>query len=236
MEIISTTTRVSTTVETVYATKYKDLTIIKTVTNDGEPYYRLNRIKDDNKKYGHLTFVKPEFFEFIKTKDPHRRYDGLSSWGWELFVIDEHKISVEEIYNLIEKDQFVYWYGSGHQIFDSKKNILPFARHFDYISHIFHNGHAKLPELLEYLKTHDWVINKENVKITDIPYYNSDESHSKMIEVIIKPDNKSFQAMYERCKDKDNWSTHMDDYVKSYCITKKYDPMGLLPFLKNKNK
>jgi hypothetical protein len=117
-------------------------------------------------------------------------------------------------------------------MFDADENIIPYAKRFDYIDTCFSNETSKLKEMVEYLKNHDWVINKDELEIDDIPYYNARDGKSKFVTVQILPTKEAYNELYQLVKEEEYWSTKMTDYVRPYAIREKgFDPMGLLPFL-----
>jgi hypothetical protein len=70
--------------------------------------------------------------------------------------------------NISEKN-LVWFYSSGHMLFDS--NAIPYTLpdRFDYIGSPFNNEYCNLPELLKYLQSHPWVLNQDELKIENIP-------------------------------------------------------------------
>lgn len=226
------------TVENSYSTKYPNIVIVETITtnNDGNKTSVIRLENSEKELFGNVTFIKPSFFEFIETRNPHIKYMDMDCdfWAFEEFVIDHKNMILEDVYNLIENDKFIYWYNLGHELFDHTKTILPYAKNYSYINSSFTNEHYDLDELIAYLKTHDWVVNKDELEIVNVPYYNVGDVAQYTINVNIKVDQKSYAEMYKSAKNVKNWSPKMNDFVTSYGINEDFDPMNLLPLLKNK--
>jgi hypothetical protein len=217
----------------------KSLAYIQVTTSKVEPSGKtvttvevINAVKDGNLKVlkgCRPTFVKDSFFEFIKTNNPF--------WDYEY-----HEMSDEEILegNISGRD-LVWIYSSGHMLFDS--NAVPYTlpRGFNYIGSPFNNKYCNLPELLKYLKGQPWVINKDDLKIEDIPYYNREDGCDKCIsEVIIRPDQETYAKIYELVKADKYFSSRIPEHISSYLhvfypVTHK-DWLGIAPFLKKNAK
>jgi hypothetical protein len=126
-------------------------------------------------------------------------------------------------------------------IFNS--NAVPYTipRGFDYIGSPFSNKHCNLPELLEYLKGHPWVLNKEDLKIEDIPYYNCHDGYDKCIsDIIIRPDQETYAKIYKLVKTDKFFSCRIPEHISSYLYLfnreKHNDWLGIAPFLKKNAK
>ena len=192
----------------------------------------INAVKDKNLKVlkeCRPTFVKDSFFEYIKTNNPFHTYEY-------------HEMSDEEILkgNISEKN-LVWFYSSGHMLFDS--NAIPYTLpvRFDYIGSPFNNEYCNLPELLKYLKNHPWVLNQDELEIEDIPYYNRHDGREQRIsDIIIRPDQETYVKIYELVKTDKYFSCRVPDHISSYLYLfnqeKNNDWLGIAPFLKKKAK
>lgn len=231
MELISQDTKVTTVVTNTYQTAYEGITVVERITNDDKPSYEVKAIGPHKTK---IAFVKPEFWDFIKEKNPWQSYwNGKEHvYGWTDLFHDN--LDLQTIETLLKEQQFIYYYGDGHQMFDANKKIIPYAKRFDYVGALFSNDVCKLDELLPYLKQHEWVINKDELTIESIPYYNCQKGRTKTISVVIRPDKDVYNEIYQKVKDTEYWSTKLDMYVQSYNLKEDFDPMGLMPFLKEK--
>lgn len=222
MELLKTVTKVVKTTTNTFKTKYDNILIVETITNGRKSI----TIKNDKiKEYGHLIIIKDEFYDFIKKNNPFN--NSLSELS-----IDIEKLNIDEIYDKIQNGEFVYLYMNGHIIFNSDGKPLPYAREFDYISTILNNRSSDIDGLFNHLKTHEWVVNKDELEIEDIPYYNAEHDYNKFISLIIYPDTDVYQELYEKFKDTKYPSTKMDMFISNYNNYNEYDPMGLLPFIK----
>lgn len=210
-----------------YNTKYKDISIVETIINDKQTNIRIDTPKENNEKYGVISLVKNSFFDYIKTNNPFdNNYKDLIK-----HLKNYNYLSLEEIYNAIQKDEFVFFYNNGHQIFNSNKQILSYAKEFNYVNSIFENENMDLDSLLEYLKESDFVLNKKELKISDIHYYNCSEVLNSHIEASIYIGDDLYRKIYDLYKDKDNWSTYMNSFV-NYRLNENTDILGVLKFKK----
>lgn len=147
-------------------------------------------------------------------------------------------MSDEEILegNISEKN-LVWIYSSGHMLFDSNAAPYTLPHRFDYIGSPFSNEHCNLPDLLEYLKGHPWVLNKDELKIKNIPYYNCRDGKDKCIsKVIIRPDQETYAKIYELVKADKYFSSRISEHISSYLHVfypeTHNDWLGIAPFLK----
>lgn len=90
--------------------------------------------------------------------------------------IYENNDSISDDYML------VLWDVSSHKIADLNYNFIPIPIFLGYIEGSVDNETYDLEKLLEKLKDDENVVNKENLSITDIPYYNAYEGRDKSIE------------------------------------------------------
>jgi len=129
----------------------------------------------------------------------------------------------------IDPTRFVYFYVNGHVIFDYQGNPILYLHKFDYCGSPFHNGKLKLKEAIKILKQHKNV--KYVSEIEDVPYYNSDDNHSKYINVHILPSKDMYKQFYKKSEPmKTSWSCRMKDMVHDgYCPDKKNNYLGLFP-------
>lgn len=219
MELLKSTTKVIKT--NTFLTKYEDILIVETIVDDVSSISIKNEL---SREYGNIVLIDDNFLNFIKTNNPFAFIEN------ELPSIN--KFSKEDIYDMIQSGSFLFMYYSGHMLFDCNKKPLPYAKSYDYISTILNNKYCDLDKLLIHLKEHEWVINKDDIKIEDIPYYNADDEQNQFIRVSIYPSVESYQDLYEVYKDSEYPSTKMDKFISSINDYTKYDPMGLLPFMK----
>lgn len=76
----------------------------------------------------------------------------------------------------------VLWNVGSHRIADLHYNFISIPISIGYIDGSVDNGSYDLEKLLEKLKQDENVCDRENLKITDIPYYNAEEGRDKSIE------------------------------------------------------
>jgi hypothetical protein len=217
----------------------KSLAYIQVTTSKVEPSGKtaiavevINAVRDRDLKVLRLcrpALVRDSFFEFIKTNNPF--------WDYEY-----HEMSDEEILEgNISGRNLVWIYSSGHMLFDSKAVPYTLPRRFDYVGSPFNNEHCNLPELLKYLKGHPWVLNKDDLKIEDIPYYNREDGCDKCIsKAIIRPDQETYAKIYDLVKTDKYFSSRIPEHISSYPHVfypeTHNDWLGIAPFLKKNAK
>jgi hypothetical protein len=164
-------------------------------------------------------FYKPGFLEAIKIQNP------FFIFGKEN-LIETFRITAEEILDgeyTVSPENLVWVYSAGSILFDINGDPIPFPFPYDYIGSPFSNEYCDLKGLLKHLKSHPWVLNKENLVISSVPYYNNEEGWRKYIEerhkgiINILPTKDALKEIYQRAiKDKgDFFSTRMNELIFS---------------------
>lgn len=227
LKLKSTKTKKTVTVTNTYQTKIEGLEVIETIIDKKKPIYSFNGKGPHN---SWPTLVKPNFFEFIKENNPWSTVKNV--YGWSEIAYKEKDFTLELIEKCIQTNLLIFAYTDGHMIFDVKGKIIPYARYYDYIGTVFDNKRADLPKMIDHLKKHSWTINKEELKIHDIPYYNQDEGRTQYIAPKLLPDQKTYQKLYEKVKEDKFWSCRLEDLIKGTNIEEGIDPMKLKKFLK----
>ena len=217
---MTSSTVVTTVVTTEHTFKKSPVVVIETKMNGGPSVFTLKR----NGPYDSCwTVVIKKDCDFSKL-----HFTEI----WEKHVKFEFK-SIEEI----DFDDIYYLYTEGHILFDINGDPVPTLNKFDYIGTPFHNECLNLRKAIEVLKNHPWVMNKKDLEIKDIPWFNRDEQRSKYIEVHIYPDKESYKKLYKKSlkKDKEFWSCRMKDMLHDgYCPDKDHNLLGLLECVKPK--
>lgn len=95
--------------------------------------------------------------------------------------------AIEHLKNIdYSEDKYilVLWNWLSNKIADLKYNFISIPIHFGYLNGFVDNSKYDLNHLLEKLKNDERVCHRENLKITDIPYYNRDykEGRTKQIK------------------------------------------------------
>jgi hypothetical protein len=173
------------------------------------------------------TIVKPEFLEFIKTQNPWAQVKG--KFGWDGMAMEAKELAKLVLANPefeIDPELFMWTYNSGHLIFDRFGDPVPVPYCFDYIGTPFTNERCDLKAMLAHLKQHPWIVNREELFIDDIPYYNNEDGWKQYIRgkelpwVQVLPDKESLKAIYKRGleKDKEFFSVRMKDLILSDAV------------------
>lgn len=188
----------------------------------------------DRKEY-HPTMVKPEFFQWIKVNNPFADWSEVHD-NLIPNVKGTNKIPVDFLFGEKEFD-IVFMNYSGHMLKDREYKDIPYARKYDYIGSPFHNGAVDLDEkFLSWLRNHPWLVsNPEDVKVLEVPYYNSCEDHSQYVSVALCPDVETYREICDYYKDKEYPSCCVKDAICGQ--TSRYgsdtpDWFGIRPWLK----
>lgn len=192
-----------------------------------------------------VVVVKPEFFDLIKKFNPW--WQIHHKFGWDGMTISAKEIISQNLE--IQPENIIYYYESGHLIFDLNKELIPIPFGYDYISSPFSNKVSDLKPLLEHLKTQNWVINKDELYIESVPYYNNEDRSEQYIKgkeipyVCILPDKESLNEAYKRSLEvnKKYFSVTLKELIVSdahwnWSKTKEKDYLNLRQFYKPKNK
>jgi hypothetical protein len=71
MKKISEDINVVKTVKNTYETQFPNITVVETIVNDGKPSFTINGVGPHE---AGVVFVKPEFWDFIKARNPWQDY------------------------------------------------------------------------------------------------------------------------------------------------------------------
>jgi hypothetical protein len=175
------------------------------------------------------TFVKSLFFEDIKTKQPHHLYPE----DYQVPLLNNGILSDE-----LSEENLIWSYSGAEMVF--KTNGLPISKAigYYYIGSLFSNQYCYLKPLLKYLKSHPWVLNKNELEIESIPHYNSKKGYDRCISpVCIRTDQETYERIYQTYKNEQNFSRRLKEAICSILFynapLKHHDWLGIAPFLKN---
>jgi hypothetical protein len=201
--------------------------------NDQSINYSLCRNPDcEELKEWSPQFVKPKFFEFIKSNNPFN-IDSKT----ENFVVCQESINKNLTKGKLPDDwEIVWFYHSGAVLKDKDFKFLPYVLKYDYCGTYFNNEDIDLNnDFIEFLKNHPWVVNKNEIKVKSIPYYNSSPERNSYVTVKVYPDKETYNLMAQEAmaKDKRFWSCRLKDYIVSNYASDK-DWFGIAPYLKDR--
>lgn len=177
-------------------------------------------------------FVKPYFFDYIKGNNPFS--DCISDE-------DGGRMYAEDRFDEIGEDWVLVWKDySSHTLLDENLDPIPYAQRFDYCGAPFSSEHLILSdEFLSFLKNHPWVVNKDCLKIEDIPCHNAEEGRDLQVKVQICPDAKTYKEIWDYCLRSKGWG-HPPSQVRgaicSNACTHSADAkdwFGIRPFLRS---
>lgn len=89
----------------------------------------------------------------------------------------------------------VLWNWGSYKIADLNYDFIPIPIHLNYMNGEVDNEKYDLDKLLKKLKENKHVINRENLKITNIPYYNAEEDRDQTIDFLYLLDKEDYQKV-----------------------------------------
>ena len=108
---------------------------------------------------------------------------------------------IEDVSNLsfpISNDWLlVLWNWGSYKIADLNYDFISIPIHLNYMNGGVDNEKYDLEKLLKKLKKDKHVINRENLKITNIPYYNAEEERNQTIDFLYLLDKEDYQKVAE---------------------------------------
>lgn len=110
----------------------------------------------------------------------------------------------------------VLWNWKSYKIADLFYNFIPLPIHLNYMNGTVDNERYDLEKLLKKLKEDEHVINRDNLKITNIPYYNAEEDRNQTIDFLYLLDKEDYQK-----------TATMDNLFSTYYILDKIDQEAL---------
>ena len=219
----SANTVVTTATNTEHTFENSPVIVVETKVDDNPSVFKLKRTGPHN-SYACVV----EYSDFSKM-----RFDKI----WESAKFDFK--SIEEI----DFDNIYHLYTDGGVLFDVNGEVVPCLHEFNYIGTPFHNECLNLKKAIKVLKNHPWVMNKDDLEIQEIPYYNSDKNKNKFIEVHICPDKETYNKLYQGVildtfKTDGNgyekyWSCRLEERLHDgHLPDKDYNLLGLLECVK----
>ena len=171
--------------------------------------------------------VTPDFFELIKEQNP---FDG----DYNKFWLQSREISNID-WSTLDEERIVWMHHGGHEVFDRAGQIIPLIKRYDYISSPFSDQHCRLKDLVKYLKSHHWTVNPSEIKISNIPSYNSSVG-DRYISVSLRPDRETYSNMYLKARELGPyWSVRLKEMICGYNTLFSNDGedyLGIRPYLK----
>lgn len=129
-------------------------------------------------------FVNSDFFDLIKTENP---FDDSSESNILRDILGQTSLETPN------GTQLVWVCYSDHTLLDSNLTPLPFCRSYDYSFTFFSDKYIDLnEEFLEWLRNHPWVVNRKEIKVEEIPYYNQEGGRISYVPVSIYPDKETY--------------------------------------------
>ena len=105
----------------------------------------------------------------------------------------------------------ILWNWKSYEIADLFYNFIPLPIKLNYMNGAIDNERYDLEKLLKKLKKDKHVIDRENLRIKNIPSYNADEGRDKTIEFLYLLDKEDYQKIAE-----------MDDFDIPYYVLKEF--------------
>lgn len=181
-------------------------------------------LKEKEYEWYRPVLVTQDFFERIKTEDP-----------FQLNTVFEDTSCTPNTPDDFSERGLVWVGSSNHTLLDKDLSPLPFCQNYDYCSTFFSDRYINLnDEFLNWLRNHPWVVNKDNIKVMPIPYYNCEEDRTSYVQVSICPDAKSYSEMVSLAKEKSGRLTNVRNMVTGFSGNSKNTPdwFGIRPWLR----
>lgn len=183
-------------------------------------------IEDKHFEHHHPYLVTPEFFSRIRTEDPFQVNDIIKTCVFE-------KVDRDVVNN---KDNELVWLSFwDHTVLSHDLLPLPFCRNYDYIGTYFSNEFIHLSDdFLEWLRDHPWVVNKKDIKVKSIPYYNAESDRDLYVQVSICPSVEAYREMVQYVKDNPGRHLSLHNLISSSPYNPKEVPdwFGIKPWVK----
>lgn len=96
-----------------------------------------------------------------------------------------------------DNEMLVLWNSGSNKLCDLNGNFIPLPIKIGYIEGCLANDQYDLHKVLELVKNNKHVLNRENVEITPIPYYNCYDDHTHSIEFKYLADVDEYQILME---------------------------------------
>ena len=144
-----------------------------------------------------LYLVKAEFFDYIKTINPFHSMafnDGGHYLWYDKYVIEDIINADIDYNNVIELRSF------DHTLRPIDETI--YSTVIATTLYEINNQDYDLEKVLEYLKTHEYVLNGEHLKIDEIPYYNAEDTLTHHINVSILLPQEVTNDVWEKAEQK----------------------------------
>lgn len=178
---------------------HKDITLKGTFENS-----KLKEAVLDIKKQpltGHKLWpavVTSAFWDLIKTTNPWWEVKGKFGWNKETCLEAKDLLEMEEV----DPANIILYYGRGRLIFRTDMTPIPVPYGMDYIGTPNENTKIDLEGWLEDLKKNPMVINADELKIVEVPYYNNKSGRRKFISgtetpwITVLPDQETMNEMF----------------------------------------
>lgn len=185
---------------------------IKEINKNGEEYTEKNTgftSKENILAVSELNPISwkikaPKMYDNIATIAAIRKSNFNSVLEGKKHITEVIEPANEISYPVTEDYMLVLWNGASHKIANLNYDFIPIPISFGYIDGSIDNEIYNLDKLLDILKNDEHVVNREDLTISDIPYYNCDEYKTKSIEFLyLLP-----QDIYEKTCSMDSFLIH----------------------------
>lgn len=192
---------------------------------------KLVTTKEIQKKYGNPYLIKPEFLNYIKTHNPFM-ISNLVKFDFKDFIInlDNHENNFEYVILFLD--------ASSHSLWNVDLNPVSYCIDCGYIDTSFTDEYINLDlDFISFLKNHPWVVNKNNLTISDVPRYYESDPTTQYIPVSLYCSDEELKIVYDEAFDgkrPTNFNKLRALTSLSYISNKNKltDWFGIAPFLK----
>ena len=185
---------------------------VEKIENTDFYFYKDTRVIDDNISYMFGATIKDNInkvngLDKISNEIPaSRMYAGkayivmISNDNLSNVVNGKKHITDKDVvemvkYPLPDNYKLILWNPSAFEIADLNYNFIPLPITFDYF--YINNGNYDLSILLNLLNKDDKVLNRDNLEVKTIPYYNQTEDETQYIPFKYLPSQDDYDKMID---------------------------------------
>lgn len=116
----------------------------------------------------------------------------------------------KEIYDDVDNYEIVLFSLCAFTLMDVNENYIPLPIHIDYTVSNFSNARYNLDKVLAKLKNDERILNRDNIHISHIPYYNATRNSAETIEFDILLSDKEYNLLQKEYLNTESYRTRAE--------------------------